>query len=85
MVITLLGLISFSVLSLSQLVNFHKNKSRRLFCLFVFCFLFFGCVGSWVFVAAHGLSLVVASRGLLFVVVRRLLIEMAPLVAEHGL
>ena len=32
-----------------------------------------------------GLSLVVASRGLLLVVVRRLLIAVASLVAEHGL
>ena len=39
----------------------------------------------WVFVAAHGLSLVVASGGLLFVAVRGLLIVVASLVAEHGL
>ena len=38
----------------------------------------------WVFVAVRGLSLVVA-RGLLFVAVRRLLIAVASLVAEHGL
>ena len=39
----------------------------------------------WVFVAACRLSLVAASGGLLFVAVRGLLIEVASLVAEHGL
>ena len=40
----------------------------------------------WVFIAAHGLSLVAASGGgLLFVAVRGLLIVVASLVAEHGL
>ena len=39
----------------------------------------------WVFIAARGLSLVAASGGLLFLVVRRLLIAMASLVAEHRL
>ena len=38
----------------------------------------------WVFVAAHGLSLVVASGGY-SLAVRRLLIAVAPLVVEHGL
>ena len=39
----------------------------------------------WVFLAAHGLSLVVESRGCSLVVVRGLLIAVASLVAEHGL
>ena len=39
----------------------------------------------WVFVAAHGLSLVAVSGGLLFAAVRRLLVAVASLVAEHGL
>ena len=39
----------------------------------------------WVFVAAHGLSLVATSWGLLFVVVRGLLIAVDSLAAEHGL
>ena len=39
----------------------------------------------WVFVAAHGLSLVVVSRGLLFIAVCGLLIAMTSPVAEHGL
>ena len=39
----------------------------------------------WVFVAAHGLSLVAASRGYSSVAVRRLLIAVASLVAEHRL
>ena len=33
----------------------------------------------------HRLSLIAVSRGLLFIVVRRLLIAVASLVAEHGL
>ena len=39
----------------------------------------------WVFVAARRLSLAAVSRGLLFIAVRRLLIVVASLVAEHGL
>ena len=39
----------------------------------------------WVFVAAHGLSLVVASGDYSLVVVCGLLIMSVPLVAEHGL
>ena len=39
----------------------------------------------WVFVAARGLSLVAVSGGWLFVVLRRLLIAVASLVAEHRL
>ena len=41
--------------------------------------------GCWVFVAMRGLFSSCGERGLLFVVVRRLLIEVASLVAEHGL
>ena len=39
----------------------------------------------WVFVVAHGLSLVVASGGSSPAEVRGLLIAVASLVAEHGL
>ena len=39
----------------------------------------------WVFVAARGLFSSCREQGLLFVVVRRLLIAVASLVAEHGL
>ena len=39
----------------------------------------------WVFVAAHGLFSSCSERGLLFIAVRRLLIAVASLVAEHGL
>ena len=49
------------------------------YCLFV-CF--WPC---WVFIAAHGLSLVGGERGLLLVAVRGLLIVVVSLVAEHGL
>ena len=39
----------------------------------------------WVFIAAHGLSLVMMSRGYSLVAVRGLLIAVASLVMEHGL
>ena len=39
----------------------------------------------WVFVAAHGLSLVAASMGYSLVVVHGFLTEVASLVEEHGL
>ena len=53
-----------------------------LFVYFLFyLFIYWLC---WVFVAARGLSLVVVSGGY-SVVVRRLLIGVASLVAEHGL
>ena len=45
-------------------------------------FFFFGCAGSSLL--RSGFSLVAASRGY-FVAVRRLLIAVASLVAEHGL
>ena len=47
------------------------------------CFFFFWL--HWVFVAAHGLFSSCGEPRLLFVVVRRLLIAVASLVAEHGL
>ena len=51
---------------------------------FFFKFIYFWL--RWIFVAAHGLSLVAAGGGgLLFVAVRGLLIALASLVAEHGL
>ena len=49
------------------------------FILFVYFWL------RWVFVAAHGLSLVAVEWGLLFVAVDRLLIAVASLVAENRL
>ena len=53
-----------------------------LFILFIYLFIWL----RWVFVAARGLSLVAASRGYsLLRAVHRLLIVVAPLVAEHGL
>ena len=56
-----------------------------LFFIYLFIILFIYFWLCWVFVAAHGLSLVVASRGYSSVVVHRLLIAVASLVAEHGL
>ena len=49
--------------------------------LFIYCYFWL----RWVFVAAHRLSLVVVSGGLIFVAVRRLLISVVSLVAEHRL
>ena len=54
-------------------------------CFFVlFLFNLFFCL-HWVFVAACGFFSSCGEQGLLFVMVRRLLIEVASLVAEHGL
>ena len=39
----------------------------------------------WVFVAAHGLSLVEESEGYSLIVVHRLLIAVTSLIIEHGL
>ena len=39
----------------------------------------------WIFVAVCGFSLAAARGGLLFIVMRRLLIVVAPLIAELGL
>ena len=51
-----------------------------------FFILFFSFWLHWVFVAARGLSLVAhGERELLFVMVRRLLIMVASLLAEHRL
>ena len=59
----------------------YKNVifKKNLFILFIYFWL------HWVFIAAHGLSLVTVSRGLLFAVVCGFLIEVASLVVEHGL
>ena len=51
--------------------------------LFVVIYLFIWL--RWVFVAAHGFSLVVASRAYPLLQVHRLLIAVAFLIAEHGL
>ena len=74
-------------LQLSDLPS--KQQDRRKgegpassFLLFIYLFIYLFWL-HWVFVAAHGLSLVAASGGLLFVAVRRLLIAVASLVAEH--
>ena len=56
------------------------------FFLFIYLYLFIYYFWlHWVFVAAHGLSLVAVSGGLLFVAVHGLLIAVASLAAEHGL
>ena len=49
---------------------------------FIHSFIYWLC---WVFVAAHGLSLVAASGGYSFVAVHGLLLAVASLVVEHGL
>ena len=49
---------------------------------FFFFFFFWLC---WVFIATRGLFSSCGEQGLLFVAVRRLLIAVASLVAEHGL
>ena len=54
----------------------------RFFCLFV-CFL--GGALYWNFLAVRGLSLLAMSRGYALVAMRKLLIAMASLVAEHRL
>ena len=64
----------FKLLDLLDILFFNIN-------LFIYLFIYWLC---WVFVAAHGLSLVVASRGY-SVAVRGLLIAVASLVADHGL
>ena len=70
------------------LINFLMHLPYG-FSLFFFLFnkfiLFIYFWLCWVFVAAHGLSLVVVSRGLLFIAVCGLLIAMTSPVAEHGL
>ena len=52
---------------------------------FIYFILFIYFWLHWVFVAARRLSLVAASEGLLFAEVSVLLIEVASVVAEHGL
>ena len=42
-------------------------------------------INAWVFIAAHGLSLVVESGGYSLIAACKLLIVAASLVAEHGL
>ena len=54
-----------------------------LFKIFVYLFVYF-CL-CWLFVAAHGLSLVVVSRGYSLVLLPGLLTVLASLDAEHGL
>ena len=51
--------------------------------LSIYLFIYFWLC--WVFVAARGLFSSCGERGLLFVAVRRFLIAVASLVAEHGL
>ena len=57
-------------------------KDILFFNFYLFIYLFFGCIGSSLlrvgFLSSCG------ERGLLFVAVRRLLIEVASLIAEHG-
>ena len=67
-----------------SLLNFPSFVFLFFFNKFIY-FLFIYFWLCWVFIAAHGLSLVAESRGLLFVAVRGLLMEVASLVAERGL
>ena len=62
---------------------FYSVPFFKMFYLFYFTYFYFWLC--WVFVAVRGLSSSCGERGLLFVVVRRLLIAVASLVAEHGL
>ena len=55
------------------------------FFLFFKIYLFIYFWLRWVFIGVHGLSLVAVSGGYSFVVVRRLLVAVASLVAEHRL
>ena len=59
-----------------------RPETSRLFGQFFFFFFFWLC---WVFIATRGLFSSCGEQGLLFVAVRRLLIAVASLVAEHGL
>ena len=69
--------------SFNMNIELHEGLSflfkKNIFILFIYFWL------RWVFVAACGLSLLAASGGLLFVAVHWPLIEVASLVAEHGL
>ena len=60
----------------------HKLVTCSLFVLFTVLFMYFWLC--WVFVAAHGLSLVMGSRGSSLVLVCRLLTVVASLVLEQG-
>ena len=71
-----LDTINFPDFSGNQPLFFFKINLFILFIYFWLC---------WVFVAAHGLSLVAVSGGYSSVAVRGLLIEVASLVVEHGL
>ena len=81
-----LGTTRADLLSLIKVYHFATCLFLFFFFLiyFIYLFLFIYFWLHWVFVAARGLSLV-AERGLLFVAVHGLLIEVASLVAEHGL
>ena len=75
--------ILFSPLILPMSSHSIKNHSFFKTNLFILLLLFFWL--HWVFVAVHGLFSGCSEWGLLFIVVRRLLIAVASLVAEHGL
>ena len=62
---------------------FYLLYDSHLYIFFFNLFIYFWLC--WVFVAVHGISLVGGERGLLFIAVRRLLIAVASLVAEHRL
>ena len=67
-----------------KLPNNTKLGRIIIFYLFIYLFIYFFPL-CWVFIAAHGLSLVAMSGGLLFLVVLGLLIVVASLAEEHGL
>ena len=74
----LLGLNILPLLLPCAFTIFHGLRIILIF--FVFIYFWF----HWVFVAAHGLSLVVAGRGYSLVVVCGPFTAVASLVAEHG-
>ena len=63
----------------------RRYLHSTLFFLFINLFYLFYFWLRWVFVAAHGLSLIAVSRGATLLCGRRLLIAVASLVAEHRL
>ena len=67
---------------MDRMYNFKLEVTHPLTFFFFILFIYFWL--HWVFAAPHGLSLVAVSGGY-SVVMRGLLIEVASLVAEHGL
>ena len=74
---------TFLAFSQYCLCHSHYSKLLEFLSFLINLFIYFWLL--WVFVAVRGLSLGVASGDYSFIVVRRLLIAVASLVAEHGL